>query len=245
MFNKSFNYIVERNISWIHIHDDVYVYKDEKLVDGVVINSKEGLTHILNLNNIKDADPIENMNQYLLCKKEVVDIFQQFPWSEALNIISRDKVTKGKYIIEDNLYEYVKNNGTENLVVIKINCYNDGYNYDVHGNKLPRAYHFDYIEARMSNGFYNLDEILKILKGRDDIRFYKEGIQQIEHYNAERGNDKYIHFVWIPNPEDFDKVKDIKDSYKMYNFIKNEIFKLPPEKNYYGMLDSNIEDEDE
>lgn len=83
--------------------------------------------------------------------------------------------------------------------------------YDAEGKPLPVAVLFNYIDGHMDNAHYDLDKALATLKARDDIRFVAEdrwrdapdSVQRIPHYNASRGRDYCLAFVWMPSVEDY------------------------------------------
>lgn len=82
--------------------------------------------------------------------------------------------------------------------------------FDVEGRPLPVGMHFSYIDGRFDNGTYDLNKALEILRKRDDIRFIAEDrwqkageINRIPGYNAERGRDQCIAFMWMPSVEDY------------------------------------------
>lgn len=82
--------------------------------------------------------------------------------------------------------------------------------HDWQGVPLACAMPFNYIEAQLHNGSYDLKKALEILKKRTDIRFYAqdrwskaEEIQMIPGYNQTERNTECISFVWMPLREDY------------------------------------------
>ena len=76
------------------------------------------------------------------------------------------------------------------------------------GLPLPWVRHFDYIDARMYNGVYNLETAVAILSQRGDIilardRYSKGFIHPIPGYNATSTQTHSLSFTWAPNVEDY------------------------------------------
>lgn len=96
--------------------------------------------------------------------------------------------------------------------------------FDRHGQVLPVAIRFDYIEAHVNNSRYDLEKAAKILLARDDITIFpvkryrdepdydgvaktvEEAVASIPYYNAERGRNRTITFRWTPRVEDYRKM---------------------------------------
>jgi hypothetical protein len=82
--------------------------------------------------------------------------------------------------------------------------------FDRHGEVLPVALYFDYIEAAMRDGRYNLERAAEILKKDSRVRFIAEKPQQdpteviheVPYYNAEPGKTKYLQFLFMPTEAD-------------------------------------------
>lgn len=91
------------------------------------------------------------------------------------------------------------------------------------GKVLPKAVHFDYIEARMSNAAYDLDRAAAHLLGREDIWMFPakntwwrepvfsrraapgdDVVLDVDGINSEPGRDKYLRFTWAPSQEAYE-----------------------------------------
>lgn len=91
---------------------------------------------------------------------------------------------------------------------------------DWQGVPLPCAILFNYIDAHMHNGSYDLAKALEILKARTDVRFYgadrwqEDGeILRIPGYNQSAGRTEHLSFVWMPSREDYLKMWERAKTY--------------------------------
>jgi hypothetical protein len=102
--------------------------------------------------------------------------------------------------------------------------------FDRHGNVLPVAVHFDYIESGIDESHFDLEALADALLQLPDVRVLprdggrpvktkdgyardtstakspKEAIFPIPGYNASEGRTRSIQFVWLPSQEDYAKV---------------------------------------
>lgn len=89
--------------------------------------------------------------------------------------------------------------------------------FDAEGVPLPQRISFDYINAQMSNEYYDLESVVEVLQKRDDITFYlnerqktfkKDNsiIQEIPYYNRHEARTHCIKFDWHPSREDYKQI---------------------------------------
>lgn len=235
---KEFNTNKKVLMDWILVKDDIYAYSVSVLENDIVKNRIEGLSTIELLENynplekplcfltIKDEN---NKNKDLyLCYSSIEEAVRTIEFSHLLNNIE-------DYIIS-NPYSYLKENNKEKADIYMISV-SDYTLRNVDGLEYPKCIHFDYINARVHDYNYNLNELLKVLQGRNDIVFNKlprgqeNLIQHIPHYNCADYKNFFIDFNWCPSKEDYDKVLKFQREKKhlsYYQYIISDIFGVKP-----------------
>jgi hypothetical protein len=221
---KELSYSVSRTIETLPVQGDIVAFRDERKVGDTVIFAAQGLATLAAIESTSGYDEIVPLARYSLCHSSVPEMFHQNTWSHVIDDIYAQS------LIYDHPYTHIKEHGADKTVILRINAPMDGHNYDLAGEKIPCGYHFDYMNGHVDNAHYDLEKIEEILLARDDIRFYKEGSQQIPYYNAENGRTRHLHFLWIPSDEDFAKLRHIRDRFDVYRTIKSDILGFPPEK---------------
>ena len=215
---KQQTYSLVREISSISISDGLYAYKDKingELVDTGICDEKE-------FNRDLDYNERRTHSKLSLWKKEVREIHRA-------NLFGR--IDFKPYLIS-NPCEYLQDNNMEEVELLRFDYANHSI-FDLNDNKLPRAQYFNYIEAKIHDGCYDLNFILEILKKRNDIQFLKNGITPIPYYNRDDYQQNYLEFIWIPSNEDFEKVKDCSLSWDITEGVKKYVFGFPEPKNLY------------
>lgn len=214
---KEISYIIKREIEYLPVINDFYVYKETETIGNNEPIIREGIT-INVIDDIKQEESIP-FSEYQLYQKDILEFARQ-------NLFGDQKTyEKFKECCIRNPFTYFKENGLKNVELLFVREYDHSIR-DINNKKLPVAIYFDYIEAHMHNGMYNLKEVLEILKKRNDIKFLQNGIVPVPYYNRDEEQSEYLEFIWIPSNEDFDKIADCKDSWDRYNKIKTEIFGL-------------------
>lgn len=212
---KEILYTIKREIEYLPVINNFYVFKEKITIGNNEPVIKEGITTNV-VNDIKQEEAIP-ISEYRLYNKEILDFARK-------NLFSRQETLKKfeEYQVK-NPFTYFSNNELKDVKLLHLHYYDYSIR-DINNKKLPTAIYFDYIQAGMHNGIYDLKEVLEILKQRNDIKFLKEGIISIPYYNSDDYHSKYLEFIWIPSDEDFDKVADY--GVDKYNKIKTEIFGL-------------------
>ena len=103
--------------------------------------------------------------------------------------------------------------------------------FDTNDDPIPLAMHFDYIDAQMSNGKYDLEAVLEHLLKNDRITFTDEPkVLDVPYYNNESGCRKFLDFMWSPTQEDY---------IKLWEWCKEKGGKYPSTSRHYAvrMLD--------
>jgi len=215
---KQQTYSLVREISSILISDGLYAYEDKingKIADIGICDEKE-------FNRDLDYNERRNYSKFTLWKKEVREVHRS-------NLFGR--IDFKPYLIS-NPYEYLQDNNLEEVELLRFD-YASHSIFDLNDKKLPRAQHFDYIEAQIHDGCYNLKLILELLEKRNDIQFLTKGIVPIPYYNQDDQQQNYIEFIWIPSDEDFKKVFQHSFSWDITKKIKELIFGFPEPRNLY------------
>ena len=235
---KEFNINKKVVMDWILVKEDIYAYSVSIIENDIVKNKVEGLSTIdllenynplekpLCFLNIKDED---NMNKDLyLCYSSIEEAVRTIDFSHLLSDIDN-------YIIS-NPYSYLTEDNDEKTDIYRLSIY-DYTLRNIDGVEYPKCIHFDYIEARVHDYNYDLNELLKVLQSRNDIVFNKlprgqeNLIQYIPHYNCTDDKNFFIDFNWCPSKEDYDKVLKFQKEQKhlcYYQYIISEIFGVKP-----------------
>jgi len=77
--------------------------------------------------------------------------------------------------------------------------------FDIDDNPIPVGVYFDYIDAQMKNGTYNLKKAHKHLSKRKDIHELSD-ITEVEWYNRDTKCAEYLHFWWEPSVKAYRKM---------------------------------------
>lgn len=215
--DKNFEYTIKRDIQFKQLQDDFYVFKEIKTI---------GKKKPVIIQGVTTQEVIDKCNQYEDIKLAEYALYNQDILEYSRNNLFGNSYEKFQEFLIKNPYDYFTGDDLTEVVFIKVSYYDHNI-YDVDGNKYPKAIYFDYIEAGMHNGNYNLQRALEILKTREDIKLLTKEIKPIPYYNSSDDEDMCLEFIWHPSDEDFEKIKYISDKWEMYKVINNQIFGLP------------------
>lgn len=213
---KSFEYNIKREIQFKQLQDDFYVFKEVKTI---------GKKKPVIIQGVTTQEAIDKCNQYEDIKMAEYALYNKDILEYSRNNLFGKSYEKFKEFHIKNPYDYFIGDDLTEVIFIKVSYYDHNI-YDVDRNKYPKAIYFDYIEASMHNGKYNLEKSLEILKKRNDIELITEKITSIPYYNSDDERDMCLEFIWHPSDEDFEKIKNISDKWKMYEIIIDDIFGL-------------------
>lgn len=87
--------------------------------------------------------------------------------------------------------------------VVKVD-YGSHLIHKLDGTLLPVAIHFDYIQARMHSGVYDLDKAYAVLKANPQVHELKG--EDIPYYNAVAGKTKSLRFRFEPTCEQMNQI---------------------------------------
>jgi len=216
--DKNFEYTIKREIQFKQLQDDFYVFKETKTV---------GEKNPIIIQGVTTQEEINKCNQYEDIKHAEYALYNQDILEYSRNNLFGNSYEKFQEFQIKNPYDYFAEFGlNDEIILIKVSYYDHNI-YSIDGIKYPKAIYFDYIQAAMHNGKYNLNKTLEILKTRGDIELLSEDIKPIPYYNSEVGQDMYLEFIWHPSDEDFEKIRDLNDKWGMYEYIIDQIFGLP------------------
>lgn len=108
-------------------------------------------------------------------------------------------------------YTAYKNKTHTNLVVLDYSSHM--YFKPDFKTPLTQCIYFDYIDANLSNEYYNIKEAFKLLSQRTDIRWTKKEILDVPYYNATERSRKYLSFFWTPTQEQYELIWEKCKSY--------------------------------
>lgn len=186
-----------RNISELEVYQGVFIYKLETFYNGNLLSEKQGVTNQETIDNYLATGEFKNDFGYNLVDVETM--------KKAL------KDHKTRYLGEDT---YVLTPYDDGIVVdetVKHALIKDNLLYNRTIDDYIGTYHtigiyMDYIYAKITEKHYDLNELLAVLKERDDIHFINgPKIEDIPYYNATDDEMRTIEFLWYPNEEEYNK----------------------------------------
>ena len=226
------SYQVSRKIDWIHMVNDLYVFKEDLYYDDKLINSIEGISTLKDLESLGTFDQIKPYKidfktksgekvkiPAVLYHDHFREVLRNYPfgYTEAEKSVDTNRIKKP--------FSYIKEHGYHVGVGVYYFYYGNHEFYDIDMNLIPQAIHFDYIVGGMHDGLYDLNAVLDILKKRSDIRWTdKPEIEKIPYYNADSYHKFCLDFYWTPTDDDFKKIT-LTDSKKD---ILSKIFNIEP-----------------
>ena len=190
----------------IPITDKLNCYRLTKYVNGEVAGVFEGFTYD---NNIEVNKGINGKGSMMFCKCEIAD----FNLNTPFGYYGADYDVQKSFIIEKPFtfllscpdYDYGK---SAMFIDYRVN---EGRLMDLYGNYLPQGIVFSDTRG-IDNEDYDLDEILKVIEKHPKVKMLSEGKQEIPWYNRSVERTHYLHFMYIPDAEEYDTaVKSGKD----------------------------------
>lgn len=223
--------------------EDLYVINlDSKTITTGVFEK----TSTDNFNNVIDKDLLDKIIEnpekieefrmnftpqqpVYLVKKEFLPLFVEYGTRNVGQLL--DNETKDLHIYSFISHDIIADSNNEEYMFIQyIKSQNHDQTYiDNTGKKYMEPYILDYCMANLSNGDYDLDDLVEHLSQRDDIAFVIEGkkyhehlllkaplngnekgidkiIEDIPHYNADEERNECITIVYYPKDEHIDKI---------------------------------------
>lgn len=200
----------EKVVEYLVVQGDVLVYRITTTTRSgrrkPAISVSEGITSKAGLvafqKGAKDMPSYSKEWGAILATPEFLTLVREYGWGSDEFYRACEALTKTPYT------RFVEGSATAQDIV-----FFEGSShqlFDVNEQPLPVAMRFSYIDGRFDNATYHLDKALEILRKRDDIRFEAEDrwqkpgeINRIPSYNADRGRNQCIQFVWMPKVEDY------------------------------------------
>jgi hypothetical protein len=190
----------------------ICAYKNTVYINGKEEYLNEGICYLKDLLELKDNKGLPGID-LTVYKKDVENVFIN---NSPNNIHFYEKIKPLKI---DNPYTYIENNTDWGLYSIS---FSSNSIYDYNKEELPKGIYFDYINGHISNDVFDLEDMLEKLQKRKDIKFAKDEdkILEIPYYNRERDRNRYLKFIWTPNKEDYDTIKNLNHHSRYENIIK-------------------------
>lgn len=221
---KEIEFKMKRVFDYHLIENNYIVFRETVFAGDNKISERENISTIENLENLTENEQLK-IEPYFLCNKDILEFHRQ-----NLTFADGDKVNQ---FIVNKPYSLIEEQGlTDQYKLLSMSSYDHNI-YDVYGKKYPKAFCFNYFHftGAITNRYYDLEEVLEILKKRNDIKFIDDDkILQIPYYNANPEEYQYLSFLWIPSDEDFEKIKHLSNDLA-YQFIKDNILCLPYKEN--------------
>lgn len=201
----------------------VFAYKLDVCFAGKVLSSYEGITTNDVITNFVNTGVFKNTFGYELV---------------VLELLEKSLMNQKERSIPDECYildPYTQNIQFEKnkYALIKDRIGLDGTINDFLGIYHSVGVHMDYLTGNISESHFDLEELLEILKKRDDIVFIKGAkIENIPYYNAEEGRSKTINFIWYPKEEDYNKCLNENGYFKAGNAPTKVFGLVEKEQNY-------------
>lgn len=239
----SFDVRVERSLSYLQVKDDLYVYKltyTHKLPESTpgsiasTYKDKEyqGFAKLLALQDFSDnkvEDLVKEVGLYLV-KAEFLEMAQKEGYVTAAE----------HYAPISKMYDEFAQSEVSPDLVVRID--RGSYTlFDLSGDVLPTAMHFDYTRGQMDEATYDLGVAVEVLR-RDpritpiDPDNYRGQVctkalqyYDIPYYNSELGRAKTLPFLFSPTKEDMLKLWEKAETYKGHhpsNELHRAVFDL-------------------
>lgn len=209
------NYNIKRVIETIELENELVAYKETTFINDKAQGITEGITNKEDL-KIELNLPIKN-SRFQLYKSEILEFCRKNLYWNILENLNKFSIS--------NPYTYLSENKNAKYILLDFDTCSHLI-YDINRNLIPSAIYFDYCTAHIDNEHYDLEESLKILKTRTDIKFLKEGIQKIPYYNQDEDRTECLEFIWMPSDEDYKKINNVLTALNRYNVIAKDIFRL-------------------
>lgn len=170
--------------------------------------------------NINDK-AIDSSNAPVLYRKELLDVLKATPPYE---------IDFSSFEIEKP-FTYYKENGINEEVILLFVDKNDFIVKDINGNIFPTAIFFETGTNNLTSEYYNIRQVVYLLKQRDDIYFKYANEETKSVYvsvsNFSDSGEKVTYeaicpFVWMPKRSDFKKYIDFCEGLASIDGYKQE-----------------------
>lgn len=184
-----------REISDLEVYGGVFVYKLETFYKGKLLDEKQGVANIEVIDNYLETGEFKNTFGYLLTDVAKMETALKYPKTRYLD---KDCYVLAPYddgiVIDETLkHALIKDNLLYNRTI-------DDYSGTYH----TIGIYMDYNYAKITEKHYDLNELLAVLKERDDIHFINgPKIDDIPYYNATNKEMQTIEFLWYPTEEEY------------------------------------------
>lgn len=200
-------YAYKQNIGVLSVKDDQDPNASEKVIQGLC--DAAGLENLMKNNEKPLFSDIKKRNGCDTSIELVTDeMLEQIRTYGVMAYLANDR---SKGIISDSeWFDYFQKGGSI-ANVVRFRSYDHSF-YTLKGEPMAAGLRFDYIDARMRSGIYDLDKVSEILKQRNDIVFVFEGRTYydetdpakpylIPYYNNDSGKETMLAFFFTPTQE--------------------------------------------
>lgn len=202
----------EVSVETIKVSENAYVYKmtssaTETGKRAPVIVEQQGVTNKRGLTAVRSGKTPSGQKSFFVVDDEMLTAIRRFG-AQALHS------TRYKACDDRKVYDHLEAGGSADSL---LHFAGDHSFWKVDGTIAPFGIHFDYINARMKNGVYDLEKVRDHLWGRDDIVFVdpdplrghlpkviedkKEAVLSVPYYNSGSGCSQYLNFFWTPSED--------------------------------------------
>lgn len=196
-------HLYTRTISDMKKFEDILAYKIDTVYNGNVLATKQGLTTATELREYEKTGVFEGVFKYKLVDAKKFD-------ENLKDRRNRHKINEA--YIKDVYDCGIVIDKTKKHALIWNDLKNDKVT-DYIGTYHAKCVVFDYIgtdvginDGRITENVYDLDNLLEVLKKRDDIIFMDGPKKEfIPYYNATKKEKETINFIWTPKEEDYKK----------------------------------------
>lgn len=200
-------YAYKQNIGVLSVKDDQDPNASEKVIQGLC--DEAGLKNLMDNNEEPLFNDIKKRDGCNASIELVTDeMLEEIKTYGVAAYLANDR---SKGIINDpKWFDYFQEGGSI-ANVVRFRSYDHAF-YTLTGETMAAGIRFDYIDAQMRSGVYDLDKVAEILKQRDDITFVFEGSRGygesdpakpclIPYYNNDSGKETMLTFYFAPTRE--------------------------------------------
>lgn len=204
-------HLYTRKLSNLKEFKDILVYKIDQVFNGKVLETQQGVTTVSVLKKYSETGIFKNTFKYKL-----VDL------DERLNLLTKPKkVYIDDFSVEDPFTENIEIVDTKKYALL---TYVKGKLTDYIGSYHADAYYFDDYSHDITDYYYDLEELLAVLKKRSDVVLFKGGKNgNIIKRPYAHGKGNTIKFLWIPSEEDYKKCLS-ESGYLSLDTVPEKIF---------------------
>lgn len=219
--NKS-KITINKTIEFIPINSSMGVFKLSTETSHESSVAKEDLEGVAELEVLRNWNGIDEKihNGFLLLSNDVLDKYKKYGMCSDHFMHQKWTFKDLNDAIDKTPFTSVKFGNMENKQFMKLSSYDHSLTL-LDGTIISKPLYFNYIEARIDNARYDLEQLAEIIHKRSDIVFWNKNglvqgpltdaqceglISEIPHYNQDVGCNETLEFIWALPQEEFDKM---------------------------------------